>query len=100
MSPYVVEINYDGKEEGKEKKMKCYIDGEHSTTKWRYANHSCDNNAVISKMIHPKNDIPLIWIKSIRPINENEEILVHYGDEYKLLLQEFGGCKCSKCIKK
>ena len=93
---YVVEINYEMREGDKDKKKTCYIDAESSTTNGRYVNHSCVNNAVIGKMLHPTNDFPMLWIKSRIDINENEEMLVNYGDEYESLLLDKGGCKCTK----
>ena len=77
-SEYVVEIKYVV--DDKRRSQLCYIDAKHSSSKGRYVNHSCDNNAVIYKIMKVGCDIPKLWIKAIRNIEAGEEILSSLWD--------------------
>ena len=41
---------------------------------------------------------PLLMIKAIENISKSNEILTHYGDDFKSMLQSKGGCRCVECI--
>ena len=93
-SNYIVEIKYP--EDSKNQHI-CYLDAKESNSLGRFANHSCVNNAVLSKMIVPNKEIPNLWIRAAKSISKNEEIFINYGDEKDRILSDKGGCKCTKC---
>ena len=63
-SEYVVEIRLAV--DDKRRSQICYIDAKNSSSKGRYVNHSCENNAVIYKVMKAGCDIPKLWIKAIK----------------------------------
>jgi SET domain-containing protein len=70
------------------------IDGSPRYNTARYINHSCAPNAEsIIKKGH-------VWISSLRPIAEGEEITYDYGKEYFNVHIKPFGCRCIKCIEK
>ena len=94
-SEYVVEIRLAV--DDKRRSQKCYIDAKNSSSKGRYVNHACENNAVIYKVMKAGCDIPKLWIKAIKNIVVGEEILVNYGPDMELMLSNMGGCLCMRC---
>lgn len=69
------------------------IDGSALSNKARYINHSCTPNsqAVLSY------DELSITIEALSAIEEGDEILIDYGEEYFEAYIEPIGCKCTKC---
>ena len=69
------------------------IDGSSLSNKARYINHSCAPNsqAVLS------HDELSITIEALTTINEGDEILIDYGEEYFEAYIAPIGCKCTQC---
>lgn len=70
------------------------IDGTMRENIARYGNHSCTPNAEVrTKGNH-------VFIFSIKPIKEGEEIVYNYGKEYHDYYIKPYGCRCKGCEKK
>ena len=66
------------------------IDGSPRWNIARYCNHSCDGNAESEVK---KNRV---FMRAIKNINEGDEIVYDYGEEYvkEILIERDGGCGC------
>ncbi len=69
------------------------LDGSSRSNLARYINHSCSPNAQAVLSF----DETSITIEAIQPIEEGEEIVIDYGEEYFQEFIEPIGCKCTKC---
>ena len=70
------------------------IDGKPRWNKAGYINHSCRPNA------EPEIRNKRIFIMAKRAIQEGEEILYDYGEEYFKDYFSNGRCRCEKCREK
>ncbi len=73
---------------------KMTIDGKPKWNKAGYINHSCRPNA------EPKVSKRRVYIMAKRRIQEGEEILYDYGEEYFKDYFSKGRCRCEKCKAK
>lgn len=69
------------------------IDGKPKINKAGYINHSCDPNC--------ETEIRRgrVYIRSIKPIREGEELTYDYGEEYVDEFIKPYGCRCPKCTR-
>lgn len=83
-----------------------FLDAENIDVFAKYANHSCQPNCIlqkVSKDLNKKKFSPFgteeykteLWVKSLRPMKANEELMHNYGDSH---LFE-GECLCGACAQ-
>jgi SET domain-containing protein len=70
------------------------IDGSPRSNVARYFNHSCNPNA---ESIVVKRQV---FIRSIKPIKEGDEIVYDYGTDYLKNVIGRSNCKCSRCRRR
>ena len=68
------------------------IDGKPAINKAGYINHACDPNC--ETQIHKGR----VYIFSIKPIKEGEELTYDYGEEYVDEFIKPYGCRCESCM--
>ncbi len=70
------------------------IDGKARGNIARYFNHSCNPNA--ESIIAQRR----VFIRSIKPIEEGDEIVYDYGTDYLNNVIGKSNCKCSRCRRR
>ena len=99
-STYVAKITYEVRGENIDNKITCYLDAIKSKSEGNYADHSCNNNAVLYKMIKSNDEVPMLWRKSVIDIRKGEEMFISNGDKYEQILADKEGCHCEKWLNK
>jgi uncharacterized protein len=70
------------------------IDGKARSNLARYANHSCNPNS--EAYIYGGR----VFIRALRKIKPEEEITLHYGNDYLKYIIGRSRCRCSRCRRR
>ena len=74
LNDYIIEVNRPIRSN---QSTKIYIDTVNLKGMAKYCNHSCVNNAKITKIFRSERSRDEFWVKAIKDINCDEEIFVH-----------------------
>ena len=79
INDYIIEVNCLNRSK---QNTKIYVNTKNSKGLAKYCNHSCANKAKIAKVFKSEDSRDELWVKVVTDINSDEEIFVHYGDDF------------------